>query len=61
MLPFNRVSRPGWKFAGQVLKSTTLSQGGMRLFDKLVWLWKKIDRKLPWEPVSIIAIARRGR
>jgi len=61
MLPFNRVSRPGWKFAGQVLKSTTLSQGGTRLFDKLVWLWKKIDRKLPWEPVSIIAIARRGR
>jgi SAM-dependent methyltransferase len=59
MLNFNRISRPGWKFAGQALKSTTLSQAGMRVFDKLVWLWKKIDGKLPWEPVSIIAIARR--
>jgi 2-polyprenyl-3-methyl-5-hydroxy-6-metoxy-1,4-benzoquinol methylase len=59
MLSFNRISRPGWKFAGQALKSTTLSQGGMRVFDRLVWLWSRIDGKLPWEPVSIVAIARR--
>ena len=60
MLKFNRISRPGWKFAGQALKATTLSQGGLRVFDRLVWLWRKIDHKLPWEPVSIIAIARRA-
>jgi hypothetical protein len=59
MLQFNRVSRPGWRFAGQVLKSRTLSPGGMRVFDQFVWLWRRIDRRLPWEPTSIIAIARR--
>ena len=59
MLQFNRVSRPGWRFSGQVLKSRTLSPAGMRIFDRFVWLWRKIDRKLPWEPTSIIAIARR--
>jgi hypothetical protein len=31
----------------------------MRLFDQLVWLWRRIDSRLPWEPASIIAIARR--
>jgi hypothetical protein len=31
----------------------------MRIFDKFVWLWRKIDDKLPWEPISIVAIARR--
>ena len=59
MLEFNRVSTPGWRFTGQVLKSTTLSPAGLRMFDKFVWLWRKIDRKLPWGPTSIIAIARR--
>ena len=59
-LDFNRISRPGWIIAGRVLKSTTLSQSGLRVFDAFVWLWKKIDGKLPWEPISIVAIARRS-
>jgi hypothetical protein len=59
MLQFNRVSKPGWRFTGQVLKSRTLSPAGMRIFDQFVWLWRRIDRRLPWEPTSIIAIARR--
>ncbi|HKD05363.1 MAG TPA: glycosyltransferase [Bryobacteraceae bacterium] len=59
MLEFNRVSWPGWRFTGQVLKRRTLSQFSMRIFDKFVWLWRAIDQKLPWEPCSLIAIARR--
>ena len=59
MLRFNRVSMPGWRFEGQVRKSRTLSPVGLRIFDKFVWLWRKIDQSLPWEPASIIAIARR--
>jgi hypothetical protein len=31
----------------------------LRVFDQFVWLWKKIDGALPWEPSSIIAIAKR--
>ncbi len=60
MLRFNRVSMPAWRFTGQVMKSTTLSPVGLRIFDKFVWLWRKIDASLPWEPTSIIAIARRA-
>ena len=59
MLQFNRVSWFGWRFAGQVMKSRALSHVGMRVFDRFVWLWRRIDASLPWEPVSIIAIARR--
>jgi glycosyltransferase involved in cell wall biosynthesis len=59
IIPFNRVSWPGWRFTGQVMKSKGLSTAGMRVFDRFVWLWKRIDAKLPWEPISIIAIARR--
>jgi 2-polyprenyl-3-methyl-5-hydroxy-6-metoxy-1,4-benzoquinol methylase len=58
-LSFNRVSMPGWRFAGQVLKSAALSRTSLRLFDRFVWLWRRIDGMLPWEPASIVAIARR--
>lgn len=60
ILKFNRVSMPAWRFTGQVRKARTLSRGALRVFDRFVWLWRKIDSALPWEPASIIAIARRS-
>jgi glycosyltransferase involved in cell wall biosynthesis len=59
ILNFNRVSMPGWRITGQVVKSRTLSRSALRVFDTFVWVWRKIDRTLPWQPTSIIAIARR--
>jgi SAM-dependent methyltransferase len=60
MLTFNRVSWPAWRFTGQVLKATTLSPMSMRTFDRLVWLWRRIDKSLPWQPTSVIAVARKA-
>jgi SAM-dependent methyltransferase len=57
ILDFNRISRPGWYVSGKVLKRTTLGAMQMKLFDQLVWLWRRIDQHLPWPPTSIIAIA----
>ena len=59
ILNFNRVSMPAWRINGQLLKKRTLSRSALTVFDKLVWLWRKIDGSLPWQPTSIIAIARR--
>jgi SAM-dependent methyltransferase len=59
ILEFNRVSMPGWRFTGQVLKARTLSTSTLRIFDAFVWLWREIDASLPWEPTSIIAICRK--
>ncbi|HKW99135.1 MAG TPA: glycosyltransferase [Bryobacteraceae bacterium] len=57
ILNFNRISRPGWYVSGRILKRTTLGAMQMKLFDQLVWLWRRIDQSLPWPPTSIIAIA----
>jgi len=59
ILRFNRASMPGWRVTGQILKARTLSRMSLRVFDRFVWLWRRIDRVLPWEPASIIAIAKR--
>ena len=56
---FNRVSRPAWFVSGRILKRTSLDLNQMRLYDRFVWLWRRIDRLLPWRPTSIIGIARR--
>src|SRR6266849_5399404 len=57
ILDFNRISRPPWYVSGRILKRTTLGSGQMKVFDRFVWLWRKIDSHLPWPPTSIIAIA----
>jgi glycosyltransferase involved in cell wall biosynthesis len=59
IIEFNRVSRIGWYVTGKVLKRNTLARFPLRVFNKLVWLWRKIDSSLPWGAVSIIAIARK--
>jgi len=59
ILEFNRVSRPGWYISGRLLKSTALSPRMMSVFDRFVWLWRRIDRYLPWPPTSIIAVGTK--
>jgi glycosyltransferase involved in cell wall biosynthesis len=56
MIEFNRVSRLAWYVNGKILKRRTLGRFQLWAFDRLVWLWRRIDRRLPWSPVSIIAI-----
>ena len=56
ILEFNRISRPGWYITGRIFKRTTLSPFQLKIFDRLVWLWRRIDANLPWPPTSIIAI-----
>jgi len=60
ILDFNRMSRPAWYLNGRVLKRTTIGHFQLRIFDRLVWLWRRIDSRLPWPPTSIIAIAVKG-
>jgi len=56
---FNRVSRPAWFVSGRILKRRSLEWNQMLLYDRFVWLWRKIDGFLPWRPTSIIGIARK--
>jgi SAM-dependent methyltransferase len=61
ILNFNRISRPGWYVKGRLLKQSRIARGQIKIFDRLVWLWRRIDSLLPWHPTSIIAIGvKRG-
>jgi glycosyltransferase involved in cell wall biosynthesis len=55
-LHFNRVTRPGWRFNGQIMKRDSFGRFQLRVFDSLVPIWRRIDRLLPWPAVSVIGI-----
>jgi SAM-dependent methyltransferase len=57
-LHFNRISRPGWWWNGKVLKRGTIGRFQLKLFDRMVWLFRRIDAYLPWAPTSLIAVGR---
>ena len=59
IIEFNRVSRPPWYVTGRILKSKRISRFELGIFDRLVWLWRRIDASLPWPSCSLIAIASK--
>lgn len=59
IIRFNRISRPGWWLNGRILKRRVISRFQLSNFDRGVWLWRRIDKMLPWRPTSIIAIGRK--
>ncbi|MGC4050396.1 MAG: glycosyltransferase [Paludibaculum sp.] len=58
---FNRPTRPGWWLNGRILRKRSFSRFQLAIFDRLVWLWKRIDAWLPWSPTSLIVVARKPR
>ena len=61
ILRFNRISRPGWWLNGKLLRRTTFSRFQLKAFDRMVWLFRRIDAYLPWSPTSIIAVGRKEK
>lgn len=56
VIRFNRVTRPAWFLSGRILKRTTFGRFQLWVFDHLVWLWRRIDTWLPWQPISLIGV-----
>ncbi|HYI94441.1 MAG TPA: glycosyltransferase [Bryobacteraceae bacterium] len=57
----NKIGVPAWWIYGHMLKSKNISKITLKLFDKTVWLWRWVERLLPWPGLSLIAVARRVR
>jgi len=59
MFTFNRISVPGWWFNGKILRRRHFGKVQLKLFDSTVLFWRLVDRFLPWQGLSLIAIGRR--
>jgi hypothetical protein len=59
MHDFNRATRPAWWFNGRVRRKRSFDKEELRLVDRLAWLMRLLESLLPWQGVSVIAVARR--
>ena len=55
----NKASTPVWWFQSRVLRRKRLSKPMFKIFDMTVWLWRLLDRVLPWKGLSLVAVARK--
>lgn len=58
---FNAAGIPGWILSGRILKYKTIPQGQMNLFDKLVPLFRLVDRLLMKKTgLSVIGVGEKS-
>ncbi len=55
----NKIGALSWWIHGKLLHRKKISKLSLKLFDKTVWIWRRIDGIMPWRGLSLIAIARR--
>jgi glycosyltransferase involved in cell wall biosynthesis len=55
----NKISTPAWWLYGKLLGQKNINKLTLKIFDKTVWVWKRIDGLIPWRGLSLIAVAVR--
>jgi SAM-dependent methyltransferase len=60
ILEFNRAGSPAWWLNAKVLKRTTFGLNQVRLLNFMTPFFRRVDSILPFPPLSIIAILRKG-
>ena len=55
----NKIGAVSWWIFGKLLGRTRINKFSLKLFDKTVWFWRRIDGLLPWNGLSLIAIATK--
>jgi hypothetical protein len=56
---FNKVALLPWWAYGRLLHAGNISKLVLKIFDKSVWLWRRLDVLLPWPGLSLLAVGRK--
>jgi hypothetical protein len=59
MVNLNKISTPAWWLYGKVLRRSRISKVTLKMFDKTVWIWRRIDGLLPWSGLSLVVVATK--
>jgi len=55
----NKIGALSWWISGKLLHSSYISRPMLKLWDKTVWFWRRVDGLLPWKGLSLVLVARR--
>jgi glycosyltransferase involved in cell wall biosynthesis len=59
MYQLNKIGALSWWLFGKLLGRKAISRPALKLFDKTVWFWRRVDGLLPWRGLSLVAVAKR--
>jgi len=54
----NKIGTLSWWFFGKILHRKKMNRPGLKIWDKTVWFWRRVDFLLPWRGLSLILVAR---
>ena len=55
---FNKIGTLSWWLSGKVLGQRKMNRVILKLWDKTVWFWRRVDWLLPWDGLSLIVVGR---
>jgi SAM-dependent methyltransferase len=55
----NKAGAPPWWAYSRLLGAHKISKLVLKLFDKTVWIWSRLDGLMPWPGLSLILVARK--
>jgi glycosyltransferase involved in cell wall biosynthesis/phospholipid N-methyltransferase len=56
----NKIGTPPWWIYSKMLGRVNINKVTLKIFDKTVWLWRRIDPVLPWPGLSLVLVARKA-
>jgi SAM-dependent methyltransferase len=59
MYQLNRIGTLGWWLFGKVLHRGRISKVMLKIFDKTVWFWRRVDGLMPWPGLSLVVVASK--
>ena len=57
---FNKAGTPPWWAYSKLFGSRNINKPVLKIFDKTVWVWRRIDGLLPWPGLSLLVVARKS-
>jgi glycosyltransferase involved in cell wall biosynthesis len=55
----NKIGALAWGLYGGLLRRRSINKLSLKVFDKTVWLWRRLDPLLPWPGLSLVVVARK--
>lgn len=55
----NKAGAPPWFVYSRLFGARRINKLTLKIFDKSVWIWRRIDSILPWPGLSLILVARK--
>jgi glycosyltransferase involved in cell wall biosynthesis len=56
---FNKAGTPPWLAYSRLFGSKSINKPVLKIFDKTVWAWRRLDVLMPWPGLSLIIVARK--